>query len=47
MADVSLEMLMVMLQRLLEDVRLLKDAMTRVERYVARSDRRDAETLGA
>jgi hypothetical protein len=45
MADVSLEMLMIAVQRALDDLRVLKESMTRVERYMARSERRDAENL--
>jgi hypothetical protein len=45
MTDVSLEMLMTMTQRLLEDMRLMKDSMVRVERFISRVERRDAENL--
>jgi hypothetical protein len=45
MADVSLEMPMIAVQRLLDDMRLVKEGQTRIERYMARSERRDAENL--
>jgi len=47
MADIDLAMIGVMLQRLLDDVRLLKDGQQRIERHIARSERRDADNLAA
>jgi hypothetical protein len=45
MAEASLEIIMIAVQRLLDDVRLLKEGQGRIERYMARSERRDAENL--
>jgi hypothetical protein len=45
MPDVSLEMPMIAVQRLLDDMRLVKESQIRIERYMARSERRDAENL--
>jgi hypothetical protein len=45
MADVTLDMLMFAVSRALDDLRLLKEGMGRVEKHLARSERRDAENL--
>jgi hypothetical protein len=45
MPEVTLDLLMIAVQRALDDLRLLKDAVSRVERHAARWERRDAELL--
>ena len=47
MADIDLAMVGVMLQRLLDDARLLKEGQARIERHIARAERRDADNLAA
>jgi hypothetical protein len=36
-----------MLHRLLEDMRMLKEGQARIERHIARAERRDANNLAA
>lgn len=45
MAEINLQMLMHMVERALDDLRLVKESQARIERYVARAERRDAEGL--
>jgi hypothetical protein len=45
MAEVNLEMLQVAIFRALDELRLLREGMARVEKHLSRSERRDAENL--
>jgi hypothetical protein len=45
MAEPSLEMLMIAVNHLLDDSHQMKESLARAERYMARSEWRDAENL--